>query len=50
MYAPGCSIQRLAKLPAPHTRRQIAGDERPEEAGRWRTVAAEIMMSVDTKV
>ena len=47
MYAPGCSIQRLAELQAPGTRRRMAGDERPEEAGRRRMVAAEIMTSVD---
>jgi len=28
-------------------RRLMAGDERLEEAGRWRTVAADIMTSVD---
>jgi hypothetical protein len=50
MYTPGCLIQRLAELPAPHIRRQKAGDERPEEAGRWRTVVAEIMMSDDIRV
>jgi len=31
-------------------RRRMAGDKRPEEAGRWRKVAAEIMMSVDNTV
>jgi hypothetical protein len=31
-------------------RRQMEGDERPEEVGRWRTVAADIMMSVDNTV
>jgi hypothetical protein len=31
-------------------RRRMAGDERPEEAGRWRTAAADIMMSVDITV
>ena len=31
----------------PGTRRQVAGDERPEQAGRWRMVAVEIMMLVD---
>jgi hypothetical protein len=31
-------------------RRRMAGDERPEEAGRWRMVAADIMMSVDNTV
>jgi len=31
-------------------RRQVADDERPEEAGRWQMVAAEIMMSVDNTV
>jgi hypothetical protein len=50
MYAPGCSIQRLAELQAPGIRRQMAGDERPEQAGMWRMVAAEIMMSVDNTV
>jgi hypothetical protein len=35
MYAPGCSIQRLAELQAPGTGRRMAGDERQEEAGRW---------------
>jgi hypothetical protein len=25
----------------------MAGDDRPEEAGRWQKVVAEIMMSVD---
>jgi len=34
MYAPGSSIQRLAELPMPGTRRWMAGDKRPEEAGR----------------
>jgi hypothetical protein len=47
MYAPGCSIQRLAELQAPCTGRQMSGDERPEEAGRWRTVVVDIMMSVE---
>jgi len=28
----------------------MPGDERPEEAGRWRTVGAKIMMSVDNTV
>jgi len=50
MYAPGCSIQKLAELQAPGIRRRMAGDERPEEAGRWQTVAAEIMTSVDNTV
>jgi hypothetical protein len=50
MYAPGCSIQRLAELQAPGTRRQMSGDERPEETGRWRTVVADIMTSVDIRV
>jgi hypothetical protein len=27
--------------------RQMAGDKSPDEAGRWWTVAAEIMMSDD---
>jgi hypothetical protein len=40
------SIQRLAELQVPGTRRQMPGDERPEEAGRWRMVVAEIMTSV----
>jgi hypothetical protein len=31
-------------------RRWMAGDQRPEEAARWLTVAAEIMMSVDNTV
>jgi len=39
MYAPGCSIQRLAELQVPGTGRQMAG-------GRWHMVA-EIMTSVD---
>jgi hypothetical protein len=50
MYAPGCSIQKLAELLAPSTRRQMAGDDRHEAAGRWWKVAAEIMMSVDSIV
>jgi len=50
MYAPGCSIKRLAELQAPGTGRWMAGDERQEEAGRGRTVAAEIITSVDTIV
>ena len=47
MYAPGCLILRLAELQVPGTRRQMAGDDRPEEAGRWQKVAAEIMTSVN---
>jgi len=47
MYAPGYSIQRLAELQALGTRRWMAGDKRPEKAGRWQTVAAEIMTSVE---
>jgi len=31
-------------------RRRMEVDERPEEAGRWRTVVADIMMSVDNRV
>jgi len=48
MYAPGCSIQRLAELQAPGTWRRMPGDERQGEAGRGLMVAAEIMTSVDT--
>jgi hypothetical protein len=40
-------FQRLAELQAPGMRRWMAGDERPQEAGRWQTVAAKIMTSVD---
>jgi len=47
VYAPGFSIQRLAELHMHSTKRQQAGDEMPEEAGRWQTVVAEIMMSVN---
>ena len=47
MYAPGCSIQRLAELKVPGMRRRMAGDVRPKEAGRWRTVAAETITSVN---
>jgi len=50
MHASGCSIQRLAELQGPGMRRRMAGDERSEEAGRWWTVAAEIMTSVDNTV
>jgi hypothetical protein len=50
MYSPGCLIQRLAELQVPGTRRQMAGDDRPEKAGRWRKVAAEIMKSVNITV
>ena len=39
MYAPGCSIQRLAELQVPGTGRRVAG-------GRWHMVA-EIMTSHD---
>jgi hypothetical protein len=31
-------------------RRQMAGDKRPEEEGRWQTVAAETMTSVNNIV
>jgi len=34
MYAPGCSIERLAELQMPLTRRWMAGEKRSEEAGR----------------
>jgi len=47
MYAPGCLIETLAQLQVPGTRRQMAGDDRPEEAGRWGKVAAEIIKSVN---
>jgi hypothetical protein len=50
MYAPGCSIQRLTELQVPGMSRRMAGDKRPEEAGRWQTVAAETMTSVDNIV
>jgi hypothetical protein len=47
MSASGCSIQNLAELQPPGTRRQMAGEESPEEDGRWLTVMAEIVISVD---
>jgi len=45
--APGYLIQRLAELQVPGTKRQMAGDEMPEEAGRWQMLAAEIMTSLN---
>jgi DNA-binding HxlR family transcriptional regulator len=50
MSAPRILIQRLAVLQALGMMRRMAGDERPEEPGRWRTVAAETIMSVDNTV
>jgi hypothetical protein len=47
MYASGCSIQRLAVLQVPGTRRRMAGDDRQEEAGTRGMVMAEIMTLVD---
>jgi len=35
MYAPGCSIQRLAELQEPGTRRRVAGDGWPMAHGVW---------------
>jgi len=47
MYAPACSIQRLADLQAPGTGRQAAGGGRREAGGGRRVAAAEIMTSVN---
>jgi len=47
MYAPGCSIQRLAELQAPGTGRQVAGGGRWEVGGGRRVSAADIITSVD---
>jgi len=50
MYVRGCSILRLAEFQVPHTRRRMAGDKRPDEVGRWRSVVVETMTSVENIV
>jgi len=53
MYAPACSVQRLAELQAPGTRRREAGGGWREAGGGWRVeggqrrMLSEIMTSVD---
>jgi len=46
MYAPGCSIQRLAELQATGTGRRVAGGGWRVAGGGW-CMVAEIMTSVD---